>query len=143
MTVKIKPLEIFSFLATTVVESIDCSKQIISTHRTEVLCNQSRDVSGLAPRADEEADTWIILDLEDAVKEENTIVSIRTVDTDVVVLAMTSAQRLNNTEIWIAFGNRKCFRFIPVHEIARALGLIGVWHYQCSTDTVSICKRKR
>ena len=94
MTVKIKPLEIFSFLATTVVESIDCSKQISSTHRTEVLCNQSRDVSGLAPHADEEADTWIILDLEDAVKEENTIVSIRTVDTDVVVLAMTSAQRL-------------------------------------------------
>ena len=34
------------------------------------------------------------LDLEDAVKEENTIVSIRTVDTDVVVLAVTSAQRL-------------------------------------------------
>ena len=73
-------------------------------------------------------------------KEGNAKVSIRTVDTDMVVLAMTSAQRLNNTEIWIAFGNGKCFRFIPVHEIARALGLIGVWHYQCSTDTVSICK---
>ena len=38
-----------------------------------------------------EADTWIILDLEGAVKEENMIVSIRTVDTDVVVLAVTSA----------------------------------------------------
>ena len=49
-------VELFSFLATTVVASINCSKQIISTHRTEVLCNQSRDVSGLAPCTHEEAD---------------------------------------------------------------------------------------
>ena len=115
-------VDLFSFLATTVVASINCSKQIISTHRTEVLCNQSRDVSGLAPCTHEEADTRIILDLEDAVKEGNTNVSIRTVDTDVVVLAVTSAQRLINAEVWIAFGTGKCFRVIAAHEIARALG---------------------
>jgi len=40
-------VELFSFLATTVVASIDCSKQIISTHPTEVLCNQSRMSQGL------------------------------------------------------------------------------------------------
>ena len=64
-------VELFAFLATTVVASIDCSKQIISTHRTEVLYNQSRDVSWLAPCKHEEADTRIILHLEDAVKEGN------------------------------------------------------------------------
>ena len=37
-------------------------------------------------------------------KEGNTKVSIRTVDTDVVVLAVKSTQRLNNAEVWIAFG---------------------------------------
>jgi len=37
--------KLFSFLATIVTASINCSKQLISTHRTEVLCNQSRDVS--------------------------------------------------------------------------------------------------
>ena len=44
--------------------------------------------------------------MEDAVKEGNTKVSIRTVDTDAVVLAVTvtSAQRLNNAEVWMAFG---------------------------------------
>ena len=62
-------VELFSFLATTVVASIDSSKQIISTYRTELLCNQSRDVSGLAPYTHEEADTRIILHLEDVVKE--------------------------------------------------------------------------
>ena len=62
-------VELFSFLATTVVASIDSSKQIISTYHTELLCNQSRDVSGLAPYTHEEADTRIILHLEDVVKE--------------------------------------------------------------------------
>ena len=37
------------------------------------------------------------------------------------VLAVTSAQRLNNAEVWIAFGTGKCFCFIAAHEIARAL----------------------
>ena len=80
------------------------------THPTEVLCNQSRVVSGLAPCTHKETDTRIILHLEDAVKEGNTKVSIRTVDTDVVVLAVTSAQCLNNAEVWIAFGTGGCFR---------------------------------
>ena len=55
-------------------------------------------------------------------KEGNSKVSIRTVDTDVVVLAVTSAQRLNNIEVWIAFGTGRCFRFMAAREIARALG---------------------
>ena len=50
-------------------------------------------------------------------------IPIRTVDTDVVVLAVTSAQRLNITELWIAFGARKNFLYLPAHEMASALGL--------------------
>ena len=48
--------------------------------------------------------------------------SIRTVDTNVVVLAVTSAQRLDISELWVAFGAWKSFRFLATHEIARALG---------------------
>ena len=55
-------------------------------------------------------------------KEGNTKVSIRTVDTDEVVLAVTSAQRLKNAEIWIVFGVGKSFRFLAAHEMARTLG---------------------
>ncbi|KAK2173829.1 hypothetical protein NP493_848g03083 [Ridgeia piscesae] len=36
---------------------------------------------------------------------------------------MTSAQRFNITELWIAFGARKNFRYLPAHEMANALGL--------------------
>ena len=49
------------------------------------------------------------------------VVSIRTVDTDVVVLAVTSAQRLNITELWIAFGAGKKFRYLPAREMANPL----------------------
>lgn len=75
-------------------------------------------------------------------KEGKTKVSIRTVDTDVVVLAVSSAKRLSNTEVCIAFGTGKSFRFIAAHEIARALGpdrckALPVFHAFTGCDTVS------
>ena len=69
-------------------------------------------------------------------------VSIRTVDTDVVVLAITSAQRLGITELWIAFGAGKHFRFLPIHKLANALGpqrciALPFFHALTGCDTVS------
>ena len=44
---------------------------------------------------------------------------IRTVDTDVVVLAVAHFQGLPNVEqLWIAFVTGKDFRYIPIPEIA-------------------------
>ena len=114
-------IELFSFLATNAA-TIATDKRVISTCHTGVLCTQSRDVSGLVPCTHEEADTRILLHLEYAVKQGYNKVSIRTVDTDVVVLAVASAQRLNITELWIAFGAGKNFRYLPAHELADALG---------------------
>ena len=113
--------ELFSFLAKTVVE-IDTDKQVITTHNTDVLCTNCKDVSGLAPCSHEEADTCILLHLKDAARRGNTRVSIRTVDTDVIVLAVASAQCLSLSELWTAFGTGKNFRFLACHEMARALG---------------------
>ena len=69
-------------------------------------------------------------------------VSIRTVDTDVVVLAITSAQRLNISKLWVAFDAGKSFQFLPTHEIARALGpdwcvALPMFHAFTGCDTVS------
>ena len=68
--------------------------------------------------------------------------SICTVDTDVVVLAVASAQQLNISESWIAFGAGKSFRFFVCHEIARALGpdqciTLPIFHAFTGFDTVS------
>ena len=63
----------------------------------------------------------MLLHLEDAVQHGHDKISIRTVDTDVVVLAITTAQRLQVKELWVAFSVGKHFRHISAHEIARTL----------------------
>ena len=133
-------IELFSFLATSA--DISTDKQVISICHTGVLCTQSRDVSGLAPCTHEEADTRILLHLEDALKHGYNKVSTRTVDTYMVVHAVTSGQRLNITELWIAFGAGKNFRYLPAHEMANALGLdrcvaLPMFHAFTGCGTVS------
>ena len=59
--------ELFSFLATSAA-TIATDIQVISTCHTGLLCTQSRDVSGVAPCTHEEADTRILLHMEDALK---------------------------------------------------------------------------
>ena len=59
-----------------------------------------------------------------------------------VVLAVASAQRLNITEMWIAFGAGKNFRYLPAHEMADALGpdrcvALPMFHACTGCDTVS------
>ena len=130
-------VELFSFLATCVA-GLDTCQQIISTHHSEILSTQPRDTLGLAPCTHEGADTRILLHLEDAVKEGYTKVLVRTVDTDVLVLA----QRLSITELWVAFGTGKGFRHLAAHEMAKALGpkrciALTMFHAFTGCDTVS------
>ena len=121
---------------------IETEKQVLSTIQSDIVCTQSRNVSRLTPCTHEEADTRIILHLEDAVTEGFNKISIRTVDTDVVVLAVAAAQRHGNTEIWIAFGTGKSFRFLAAHDMARVLGpdrctALPMFHAFTGCDTVS------
>ena len=138
---RIHETELFSFLAMKIAAK-ETEKQIVSTHRTDVFCTQPRDVAGLAPCTHEEADTRMLLHVEDAVKQGYTKVSVRTVDTEVVVLAVTAAQRLNIDELWVAFATGRSFRFLAAHEIAKTLGpnkcrALLFFHAFTGCDTVS------
>ena len=53
--------------------------------------------------------------------EGNSKVSIHTVDTDVVVLAIKAVEYLGITELWVAFGVGESFCLIATNEIANAL----------------------
>ena len=108
--------ELFSFLAMRAA-GIDTT-----THHVDVLCTNQQDVSSLAPCTHAKADTCMLLHLEDAVYQGHSKVSINTVDTDIVVLAIKAAQHLNISELWVAFGVGKNFQFLAAHEIARGLG---------------------
>ena len=59
----------------------------------------------------------------DVVKQGHSKIMIRTVDTDVVILTFTAYFTINAIDLlmsyaWIAFGNRKRFRYIPCHKLA-------------------------
>ena len=60
----------------------------------------------------------MLLDVEYAMKQGYTKVSIRTVDTVVVVLAVAAAERLSIDQLWVAFGTGvtvcACIRFACV-----------------------------
>ena len=46
---------------------------------------------------------------------------IRTVDTDVVVLAVASFNRIAPDELWVAFGVGQSFRYIAIHQMVATM----------------------
>ncbi|KAK4301549.1 hypothetical protein Pmani_026327 [Petrolisthes manimaculis] len=67
---------------------------------------------------------------------------LRTVDTDVVVLAVSTVVLLENTQLWIVFGTGKHLRYIPAHQIATSLSaekahVLPMFHAFTGCDTAS------
>ena len=113
------------------VENIKTNKQFITTHHSDVLCTNRQDVVGLVPCTHEEADARIILYLEDVVREKHNKISIPTVDTDVVVLAITATQRLDTLNyglplVLVRVSSTLLFMKWPEHW-----DLVNMLPYQC------------
>lgn len=97
--------------------------QVISTKGQSVVINGRRDdTSDLSPCTHEEADTRLLLHAADAAKCGFKKIMLRTVDTDVVVIAVATFNDLALSELWVAFGVGKHLRYLPVHVIASSLG---------------------
>ena len=45
-----------------------------------------------------------------------------TVDTDILIMSVALFSQINLSELWLAFGTGKNFKYIPAHDIARTLG---------------------
>ena len=120
------------------VARIKTNKEFITTQDSGVLCINHPDVSDLAPCTHEEANTKIILHLEDAARKEYKTVLIRTVDTGVVVLAIAAVDHPDISELWITFDTGN----FAIHEMAKVLGLqhclaLPMFHAFTGCDTVS------
>ncbi len=138
--------ELFAFLANHIAAMV-FTKEVVTTIGSEVLCIPPRDTSCLAPCDHEEADTRMFLHLADAVNEGFANTQLRTVDTDVIVLAVAAAAKIDVQELWVAFGTGKNFRYIPAHEIAASLGpdkslALPIFHAYTGCDTVSAFSTK-
>jgi len=103
--------------------------QILTTKDRWVISNNGRnDCNDLAPCDHEEADTTLILHAHWRSKMWiwQFKQSLRTVDTDVVI-AVAAFHQIELSELWIAFGNGKRFRYLPtltVHNISRSIGKV-------------------
>ncbi len=133
--------ELFAFLVKHL-KHLATSKQLVTTHGSDVICIPPQDTSHLAPWDHEEADTRIILHLADAVYKGFHKFLLRTVDTNVVVLSVATAAKLDIQNLWVAFGTGKFFRYIPIHEIVASIGprksqALPMFHAYTGCDTVS------
>ena len=100
-------------LAETVVEEINEKEtNVVATVGDGVLCSTNIDTTNLAPCNHEEADTRVFLHVLDGAKNGFKKVSIVTVDTDVVVIAIHHLDALNLEELWIEFGVGKARKYI-------------------------------
>ena len=107
------------------------------------MCATATECSVIAPCSPEEADSHMILHVAHAVQHGHHRILVRTIDTDVVVLAVMVAERfLAIKELWIAFGVGKNLRYIAAHQIAAHLGseksrALPMFHALTGCDTVS------
>lgn len=97
--------ELFHFLTDQLATTDLGLGQVIWTKGDSVVCNGRReDTSDLLPCNHKEADTRLVLHAADAAKCGFEKVMLRTVDSDVVVLAIATFHDLSLSELWVAFG---------------------------------------
>lgn len=91
---------------------------------TGAITTTRRQIDGhLSPTDHEEADTRIMLHVSDAVSEGHKKILIRTVDTDIIAIAVGSFQKIEGIdELWIHVGMGANREYISVHGIVSCLG---------------------
>ena len=118
--------ELFRFLTASINDLIiPEGKMIISTNGENVICvPPTEDIDQLQPCTHEEADYRMVLHTAHAHQAGHNSIMIHATDTDVVVLAISAASDLPETELWLAFGHGNNFRYIAAHGIANQLGSV-------------------
>lgn len=134
--------ELFHLLASDLEKFRDTENLIIATTNDDVICNRQFNTENLAPSNHEEADTRIFLHVKNAAETNHQEISIRTVDTDVVVIAVSMFRELNIEKLWIEFGTGRKKRWLPIHSYAAKLGEnvcrgLRFWYAFTGCDTVS------
>ena len=114
-------VELFEFLAQQVTAKVIQDKELLTTYNEDVISALLFDKEELSPCNHEEADTRMLLHAAHASRQGHSKIMIRTVDTDVVILAIANVYKIRVSELWIALGTGKQLRYIPVHTIAHIM----------------------
>ena len=118
-------------------------KVIIRTKDETIVSTQNdmSDVEYLQPCSHEEIDTRILLHVAHCARHVLRKLVIRTVDTDVVVLAIGHFPALRLDELWVRFGVGTHVRQIAIQEIVKNVNEKAqmLFNAVSGCDTVSIC----
>ncbi|XP_063958716.1 uncharacterized protein LOC135154779 [Lytechinus pictus] len=135
---------LFNFLAASLqTMSVPDGKTLLTTQEEEVKSKPSLNVwQNIQPCTHEEADSRMVLHAWQAYQQGFRSIIIHATDTDVVVLAIAMASKMDGVALWLAFGHGRILRYIAAHTISRKLGLERSWgllflHAVTGCDTVS------
>ena len=96
-------VELFPFLSETIVKEAN-EPLLVATVNESVICNKNISLQGLMPCSIEEADERMLLHAKH-VSKHGTRVSIKTVDSDVLSVAVAAYKRMKGlTELWVEMG---------------------------------------
>lgn len=142
--------KLFAFLSREAVHlHLEEGKELYATDGSEVFCSPAESyLARLAPCSQEEVDTRLLLHVADAVQKGCKKVTIRTVDTDGVVLAVASFSKTAPDEVWVVFGVGSSFRYIAVHEMVATMNptqclTLPVFHAFTGCDTICIRRQRK
>ena len=114
--------ELFEFLSKKLIKNIDMEKCLVVTFNDAILTNQPTD---LVPYTIEEAEERIFFHAK-SVAQSNSKILVKTVDSDVVVIAISVYCRIPSLhELWVQLGKGKDLKYIAVHRIASNLGVMS------------------
>ena len=93
------------------------SKCVVTRNKNDLGINFD-EATFISHSSHEVADTRLFLHVVDMARAEHELIAIRTVDSDVVILATAMFHHLNIKELWILFGSGKSYRYLPIHLYA-------------------------
>ena len=121
----IAPTNWHAFLSEELMINTDGQTELTCAYATTCITNNGQSTSSfISPCNHEEADTRVFLHVNDMSLQGHTKITVRTVDIDVLVIAVSVFARLKDQleELWIDFGTGKHRQFIPIHSIFINLG---------------------
>ena len=95
--------ELFHLIAEKITTNRTDHKMVLATHGENVIFSSAIDIDHFSPCNHEETDTRMFLHLKDFSATGHRKVSLKTVDTDVVVIAISLFHKLDLEELWIKF----------------------------------------
>ena len=136
--------QLFHLLAQFLLSQETANKILICTveDRACTTC-ETVNVSSISPCTAEEADGRLLLHADHAARNGLNCITVRTVDSDVVVIAVYAYSHMCGIkELWIDFGVGKYRKLIPVHKLSRnmphsLISNLPFFHAFTGCDTVS------